>query len=50
MVRIGALPEVLQQLLAESGATEIVAEEEVEYRSVCSHWPALCRMSLHDKI
>ncbi len=33
VVRCGALPEVLGQLVLESGAAEILAEEEVEYRS-----------------
>ena len=33
VVRCGALPEVLRQLVLESGASEIIAEEEVEYRS-----------------
>lgn len=34
VVRCGVLPEVLQALVMESGAEEIIAEEEVEYRSV----------------
>lgn len=34
VVRCGVLPEVLRELVAESGAEEIIAEEEVEYRSV----------------
>ena len=34
VVRCGVLPEVLRKLVAESGAEEIIAEEEVEYRSV----------------
>ena len=32
MVRCGGLPEVLGQLVLETGAAEILAEEEVEYR------------------
>ena len=34
VVRCGVLPEVLRELLEDSGAEEIIAEEEVEYRSV----------------
>ena len=33
VVRWGALPEMLSQLVLECGAAEIIAEEEVEYRS-----------------
>ena len=32
-MKCGALPEVLRQLVHDSGASEIIAEEEVEYRS-----------------
>ena len=32
VVRYGALPQLLRELVLESGAAEIIAEEEVEHR------------------
>ena len=35
VVRYGALPELLRELVLETGAAKIIAEEEVEHR--CSY-------------
>ena len=44
VVRCGALPEVLGQLVLESGAAGIIAEEEVEYRLACTNQRMLRRL------